>query len=75
MPGVLGDRLPRLRLQSVQLEPGDMIVLATDGIRRSFVEEHTLHDAPMAAAERILERHGRKTDDALVLVMRYNGGR
>jgi len=73
MSGVLGDRLPRLRVQVVPLEQGDVVVLATDGIRRTFTEERVLQKTPLVAAEQILERHGRKTDDALVLVLRYNG--
>jgi serine/threonine protein phosphatase PrpC len=73
VPGVLGDRMPRPRAHVVPLEAGDVIVLATDGIRRTFVEEPILQERPIVAAEAILERHGRKTDDALVLVVRYNG--
>ncbi len=74
VPGVLGDRIPpRPRTHSLRLEQGDVLVLATDGIRRSFTDEPVLQEAVQAAAERILERHARKTDDALVLVVRYNG--
>jgi negative regulator of sigma-B (phosphoserine phosphatase) len=73
VPGVLGDRIPpNPRVHSVKLEQGDVLVLATDGVRRSFVEEPILLEPMPAAAERIIERHARKTDDALVLLVRYN---
>jgi hypothetical protein len=71
----VGDRIPlKPHPQTVSIEPGDMLVMATDGIRHAFMEERILQDAPLDAAERILTRHARGTDDALVLVVRYNGG-
>lgn len=71
-PGVVGDRLPPVRSHAAQLDSGDLIVFATDGVRRSFVDELVAPLPPLALAERILARHSRGTDDALSLVVRYS---
>jgi serine phosphatase RsbU (regulator of sigma subunit) len=72
--GVVGYRLPPMHARSIALAPGDTFVLATDGIRSGFTEALDALEAPAAMAESILERHGKGTDDALVLVARYLGG-
>lgn len=70
--GVVGMQLPRLRPRQLRLEPGDWVIMATDGIARGFTSQLRL-DAPGPAAQRILERHAVARDDALVLVARYGG--
>jgi hypothetical protein len=50
-----------------------MLVLATDGIGSDFHGEMPLGGRPQDAADYILGRYGKKTDDALVLVARYVG--
>jgi phosphoserine phosphatase RsbX len=70
--GVLGMQVPRLRPSTLQLQPGDWLILATDGIARGFTSSLQL-DEPQAAADRILERHADTRDDALVFVGRYGG--
>src|SRR5205807_2334892 len=49
---------------------GDTLVFVTDGIRGDFAEGVSALESPQRAADRILERHCRGTDDALVLVVR-----
>jgi serine/threonine protein phosphatase PrpC len=73
-PGVVGQELPPL-LQPARLkvEPGDTLLLATDGIRAGFAATLEPGLSPQQLAERILARHGRDTDDALVLVARLHG--
>ena len=73
--GVVGHELPPLRPSSVALARGDLLVLATDGIDPSFADSLDTHGSCSAIAARILERHGRPRDDALVLVARYLGDR
>ncbi len=51
----------------------DLLVLATDGVRRSFMDEPLGGEATDELAARILANHGRTSDDALVLVVRYRG--
>jgi serine/threonine protein phosphatase PrpC len=70
--GIVGHQLPRLQPRDIDLEPGDLLVMATDGIGRSFTEDVTaLGAAPTLLADAILEDLARPTDDALVLVARY----
>jgi serine phosphatase RsbU (regulator of sigma subunit) len=69
--GVVGNRLPHLRSEALQLADGDTVVFATDGIASDFDRGHGLDGTPQVAADRILEKYGKGTDDALVLVMRY----
>jgi negative regulator of sigma-B (phosphoserine phosphatase) len=70
----MGYRLPSLYPAAIPVAPGDMLIFATDGLRSGFVDDVPLEDAPQQIAEHILERYGRDTDDALVLVARYLGG-
>ena len=71
--GVLGYRLPPLLEATIAIEPGDTLILATDGIRRDFSEKLLLKDSPQKIADHIMEKFGKETDDALVLVVRYLG--
>jgi phosphoserine phosphatase RsbX len=72
--GIVGYQLPPLRSATLPVLPGDTLVLATDGIRSGFVADLDRSAGPRALAESILARHGRGSDDALVLVARYLGG-
>jgi serine/threonine protein phosphatase PrpC len=71
--GVAGYRLPSLHPTTLSVTGGDTLIFATDGIRSGFVEELSLSDPPQYIADLILTRHGKGTDDALVLVARWNG--
>lgn len=71
--GVVGYRMPPLRVFTERLFPGDTLVIVTDGIRSSFVEDIPVHLPPQAMANAILDRYNRKTDDATVVVARYKG--
>jgi hypothetical protein len=55
------------------LRRGDVLIFATDGIRRDFADYLTTSGSTRDIAERLLERHATATDDALVLVARYMG--
>lgn len=74
-PGVLGDNARTPRVQSTQLRPGDILLLATDGIVHSFADDlESLMSSPAERiARHILGEYWRRTDDALVLVVRYKG--
>jgi negative regulator of sigma-B (phosphoserine phosphatase) len=71
--GVVGHQLPRLRVSSHDVSPGDLIVLATDGIDRGFAEQVVDSETPQDIADALLQNCGKGTDDALVLVVRYLG--
>jgi hypothetical protein len=69
--GLLGTILPPLQVVTVPVADGDVVVLATDGVLPGFQTSLSLADSPQTAAHRILDAHGRKSDDALVVVGRY----
>jgi serine/threonine protein phosphatase PrpC len=71
--GVVGDRMPPLRAESVTLQPHDTVILATDGIRPEFSDDLVPGDEPQAMADQILSRFRKGNDDALVLVVRCLG--
>jgi hypothetical protein len=81
--GVVGYRLPTLREVTLPVSAGDTLILVTDGIRSGFVkEQHQGNGRPSSSpqpasaqqlADQILDNYGRTTDDALVLVARYQG--
>ncbi len=71
--GVVGARLPALRAAVVPISRGDVLIFVTDGIRSGFDEGLSLNQSPQQMADRILARDGLDTDDALVLVARFEG--
>jgi serine phosphatase RsbU (regulator of sigma subunit) len=72
--GIVGSELPRLHPVVLPIASGDTLIFATDGIREGFAEGLSREASPQQLADRILARHGKGTDDALVLVARYLGG-
>ncbi len=72
-PGVVGQRLPSLQTAVTRVQPGDMIIFATDGIAPDFADEIRGDGSVTDIAERIISRYCKKTDDALALVARYLG--
>lgn len=73
--GVVGVQLPRLQESTREVVAGDTLVFATDGIASGFVEGLGGGSEPRALARGILRQHGKRTDDALVVVARYVGQR
>ena len=72
--GVIGFRLPALRIDSVPVKAFDTLIMATDGIQPDFAEALSLDGRPQRIADSILSHHRKPNDDALVLVARYLGG-
>jgi negative regulator of sigma-B (phosphoserine phosphatase) len=72
--GVVGYQLPpTIRTNVVELEPGDAVAFATDGVRADFSAVLDPVLEPQAQAERILHAHGKGSDDALAVVVRWRG--
>jgi negative regulator of sigma-B (phosphoserine phosphatase) len=71
--GVLGYRLPDLKVSAVELEPGDLVLMATDGIDADFADHVSPADTVERMAAHIVERCARPHDDALVAAARYLG--
>jgi serine/threonine protein phosphatase PrpC len=68
--GVVGYQLPALQISEYPIAPGDLVVLATDGIREDFGERVQTAEPLPRMVERILAQNFRGTDDALVLACR-----
>jgi negative regulator of sigma-B (phosphoserine phosphatase) len=73
--GLPGHELPKVRTATLDIRPGDILVLATDGIAPAFADSLDVSGSPQAITERILQNHSKTTDDALVVAARYLGSR
>lgn len=73
--GTVGARLPLLQASVLTVSGGDVLILATDGIRTGFWDRLDLSLPAQRLADEILAGFARDTDDALVLVARYLGRR
>lgn len=72
--GIVGYRLPPLRPKTLPVFPGDVMIMATDGVKTDFTAGLAMDGSPTSIAESILATHSRGSDDALVLVAKYVGG-
>jgi negative regulator of sigma-B (phosphoserine phosphatase) len=73
--GVVGYNLPSIRVTGTDLEDGDVMVLATDGIDSGFARAIAAGGPAQEIADRILGAHAKASDDALVVVVRSRPGR
>lgn len=72
--GIVGYRLPGvLHPHSVSIRPGDLLVVASDGISEDYLDSIDFAGTAMMTAEQILDKHAKETDDALVLAARHRG--
>ena len=73
--GVLGQNMRTPLHQTLQLEPGDLIVLYTDGVSDRFTSDDypgVLCHTPEDVANNIVQRFGKDYDDAACIAVRYN---
>ena len=73
--GVLGHELPSVRIATLDVRPGDVLILATDGVEAAFADSVDISGSAQDISERILAVHWKPIDDALVLAVRYVGVR
>lgn len=73
--GLVGFHLPSLHVSKVPIAPGDVLILATDGIRNGFTLINMIDESPQKVADYICTEFSKGTDDALVLVALYKGVR
>ena len=73
--GVLGHELPSVRIATLDVRPGDVLILATDGVEAAFADSVDISGSAQDISERILAVHWKPVDDALVLAVRYVGVR
>ena len=67
-PGIVGQSIRALRTVSATLTPGDRLVFFSDGLSFKLDLESARQLPPSEACELLMERYGRLTDDATVLV-------
>ncbi|MBV9049751.1 MAG: SpoIIE family protein phosphatase [Solirubrobacterales bacterium] len=73
--GVPGHELPPMRTATLELQTGDVLLLATDGIAAAFADALDISGSIQAISDRIVADHWKRSDDALVLAVRYLGAR
>jgi len=71
--GVVGYQMPSLRATTVEIKKRDTLIFTTDGIRSGFDRGVNRRSSPQRIADAVIANFNRKTDDALVLVVRYIG--
>ena len=71
--GVVGYQLPALRASVLSVSFGDLLILASDGIRAGFDQDLSPGSKPQQIADSIMSRHYKGNDDAQTLVVRYLG--
>src|SRR6185312_15151003 len=72
--GIVGYRLPQsLVTHQVSIAPGDLLLIASDGLTENHLEDIDFAAPAIAIAEKMLGVHSRETDDALVLAARHRG--
>lgn len=71
--GVVGHALPSLHPSTLPLHVGDLVVLATDGLRAAALDDVSALATPEGLVRELLLRHADGRDDALVLAARIDG--
>jgi serine/threonine protein phosphatase PrpC len=72
--GIVGGQLLVLKAASLPLAAGDIVILATDGLRDGFADGMAVgNEEPQRLAEKLIVDHAVPTDDALVVIVRYLG--
>ena len=69
--GTVGYMLPALSPRTVLVQPGDTLVLASDGIRHGFRGEVIPARTPQQIADEVMAHWAKTSDDACVVVARY----
>jgi serine phosphatase RsbU (regulator of sigma subunit) len=72
--GIVGYHMPETLLtQNISVSPGDLLVIASDGIAEDHLDSVDFAAPATVIADRILREHGKDSDDALVLAARHRG--
>lgn len=72
--GIVGYRIPEIRpAQVLSIRPGDLLVMSTDGIAEDYLEHIDFAASAVVITERLLAKHAKETDDAMVLAARHRG--
>jgi phosphoserine phosphatase RsbX len=69
--GIVGLHMSLVRPVVLPLEPGDVLILASDGVRLPLDLSCARSESAQGLADRILAEHALESDDATILVARY----
>jgi phosphoserine phosphatase RsbX len=70
-PGTLGIAYQKVRSTTESLQPGDFIMIATDGVSNSFKNAMPRFDTARGAAQHVLTHFGQSDDDQLILAIQF----
>ncbi|CAM2875053.1 SpoIIE family protein phosphatase [Mycobacterium intermedium] len=72
--GIVGFRNPEITpARCVPIRPGDLLVIASDGISDDHLDHVDFAASATTIAEQILVKHSKDADDAMVLAARHRG--
>lgn len=71
--GVLGQRLPKLRVCTAEIRRGARFALFSDGISSKFRLDESRLLTPQQACQMAMERHRKKEDDSTILIADLEG--
>lgn len=71
--GTVGSVLPSLYASVIPVNPGDVLILASDGIWPDYEQDVPLLSPPQRIAAHVMQKYFKGSDDALVLVVRFLG--
>jgi negative regulator of sigma-B (phosphoserine phosphatase) len=72
--GIVGYRMPpTLSTHQVTMAPGDLLVIASDGIAEDHLSSIDFAAHATTIAEQLVGQYGKETDDALILAARHRG--
>ncbi len=71
LPGIVGWKMRTVRVFDTTLAPGDLYAFHSDGIASGFSLESYARLPAQQAAEQVLREHGKISDDALIVVVRF----
>jgi len=69
--GVVGAQLPEPYASVVPVHPGDLLLMASDGVKPDFARELAWRSQVQHLADDLLEKNYKGHDDALMLVARF----
>ena len=72
--GFVGDNQFTIRETTYPVRMGDVLILASDGIRPEFSSALPIEGKPRIVADALLAQYALPEDDSLILVTRYLGG-
>jgi len=69
--GVVGFKIPTVKVFKTTFQRGDTLLLASDGIRSDFLNDVPADLSSTEIAQHIMQHYRRETDDATIIVVRY----